>query len=148
MKAISQIIINNHTAVEQMKLVYKIWYSSIIEDIKNVTTPYDYNPYEKKLVVLVHDNIWYSEMRYMEEDFIELLKNNNFELKNIVFKYKPKYEKVEKNTLINYNITKQAENFINASACKFKNQIMGEYFKQYLTNFFHYTNFNQWIIKG
>lgn len=148
MKPISQIIIDNNTAVKQMKLIYQIWYSSVIEDIKNISTPYEYNPYEKKLVVLVHDNIWYSEMRYMEEDFIELLNKNNLEIKKIVFKYKPKYEKVEKNTLINYTITKQAENFINASACKFNNTTMEEYFRQYLTNFFHYTNFNQWIIKG
>ena len=149
MKKIAQIINNNNNvAVKQMKHIYNIWYSSVIDEIKEVTTPYDYNPYEKQLVVLVHDNMWYSEMRYMEEEFIELLNNNNLELKKIVFKYKPKYEKVEKNTLINYNITQRAENYINNTACKFDNKLMEEYFRQYLTNFFHYTNFNQWIIKG
>lgn len=149
MKQIAQIINNNNNvAVKQMKHIYNIWYSSVIDEIKEVTTPYDYNPYEKQLVVLVHDNMWYSEMRYMEEEFIELLNNNNLELKKIVFKYKPKYEKVEKNTLINYNITQRTENYINNTACKFDNKLMEEYFKQYLTNFFHYTNFNQWIIKG
>ena len=149
MKQIAQIINNNNNvAVKQMKHIYNIWYSSVIDEIKEVTTPYDYNPYEKQLVVLVHDNMWYSEMRYMEEEFIELLNNNNLELKKIVFKYKPKYEKVEKNTLINYSITQRAEHYINNTACKFDNKLMEEYFRQYLTNFFHYTNFNQWIIKG
>lgn len=149
MKQIAQIInSSNNTAVKQMQLIYKIWYSSVIDEIKEVTTPYDYNPYEKQLIILVHDNMWYSEMRYMEEEFIELLNNNNLELKKIIFKYKPKYEKVEKNTLINYNITHRAENYINNTACKFDNKEMKEYFRQYLTNFFHYTNFNHWIIKG
>lgn len=147
MKKISQIIHNNNTAVSQMQHIYSIWYSSIMEELKEITTPYAFDPLEKKLTILVHDNIWYAELRYMEEDVIELL-SNKLDVKKIIFKYKPKNEKVEKNSVINYNITKQAENYINAAANRFENDTMKEYFKSYLTNFFHYNNFNHWIIKG
>lgn len=149
MKTLSHILKgDNNIAVTQMKHIYNIWFSSVIDDLKPITMPYDYNPYEKSLVVLVYDNLWYSELLYMEQDFIDLLGKNNLELKKITFKFKPKYEKVEKNNIVNYNITSQAENYINATCNRCNNEYMKESLKTYLTNFFHYNNFQQWITKG
>ncbi len=148
MKKISQILNSSNVAVAQMKLIYKIWYSSVIDDIKNVTTPYDFDPLKKILTINVHDNIWYSEMLYMEQEFMELLHNNGFDVNKIIFKLLPKYEKLDKKNIINYNISKRAESYINNYAQRFDNKVLGEYFKEFLTNFFHQNNFDNWILKG
>lgn len=148
MKKISQILNSSNVAVAQMKLIYKIWYSSVIDDIKNVTTPYDFDPLKKILTINVHDNIWYSEMLYMEQEFMELLHNNGFDVNKIIFKFIPKYEKLDKKNIINYNISKRAESYINNYAQRFDNKVLGEYFKEFLTNFFHQNNFDNWILKG
>ena len=148
MKKISQILNSSKVAVAQMKLIYKIWYSSVIDDIKNVTTPYDFDPLKKILTINVHDNIWYSEMLYMEQEFMELLHNNGFDVNKIIFKLLPKYEKLDKKNIINYNISKRAESYINNYAQRFDNKVLGEYFKEFLTNFFHQNNFDNWILKG
>ncbi len=149
MKTIGQIINQTNThAVAQMKTIYKIWYSSITDILKNITIPYAYNAEEKSLIVLVYDNLWYNELSYMEEDFIDQLKKNGLELNKIKFKHTPKYEKLENNKNTDYTITKRAGDYINISSQKLENKAVAEHFKVFLTNFFHKNNFDEWILKG
>ena len=77
---------------------------------------------------------------YWGDNFIDTDESYYLWINDYIVKYIAREE--------NIDITQRAENYINNTACKFDNKLMEEYFKQYLTNFFHYTNFNQWIIKG
>lgn len=149
MKKIGQIINNtNNNVINQMKYVYKVWYNAVTEDIKAVTTPYEYNKDTGSLIVSVHDNLWYTDLTYMEDDFITQLNKFGLSLNHITFKYAPKYEKLEKTNSKYYNISKRAEDYINHTAGMFENKVVSSHFKNFLINFFHNNNFDDWILKG
>ncbi|MDE7315089.1 MAG: hypothetical protein K2N11_05230, partial [Mucispirillum sp.] len=105
MKKLNQILQNSsNSAVLQMRHIYKIWYSVIMDNLKTVTTPYSFDPYTKTLVIKVHDNIWYADLSYMTEDFEIMLNKNGLDVLKVVFKYSPKYEKVKQNNKTIYKL--------------------------------------------
>ncbi len=158
MKTIGQIINNiNSYAVQQMKTIYKIWYSSIdtvfnndtfSKEIHLKTKPYEYNAETKVLTVYVYDNMLHSDIKYMEEDFISVIAENGLMLNKINFKHTPRYEKLENNKNTYYTISKRAEDYINYTSAKLENKHMKESIKQFLTSYFHRNNFDEWILKG
>ena len=97
MKKLNQILkSSSNSAVLQMSHIYKIWYSVVMDNLKPVTTPYHFDPYTKTLTIKVHDNIWYTDLSYMTEDFKLILNEKGLDVLKVVFKYSPKYEKVKK----------------------------------------------------
>jgi len=99
MKKLSQILQNNsNSSILQMSHIYKIWYSVVMDNLKQVTTPYSFDPYTKTLTIKVHDNIWYTDLSYMTEDFKIKLNENGLDVLKVVFKYSPKYEKIKQNS--------------------------------------------------
>lgn len=131
----------------QMSIIYKVWYSLIMDNLKEVTTPYNFDPYTKILTIKVSDNMWYSNLIYLADDFKEKLNENGLTVSKIIFKYTPKYEKNTKNNEINYEITKKCQNYIENSVKKIDNKNIAEKFKEYLLNYFKHNSFENWIIK-
>lgn len=148
MMKLSQMLNNNsYSAVMQMSIIYKVWYSIIMDNLKEVTTPYNFDPYTKILTIKVSDNMWYSNLIYLADDFKDKLNENGLNVSKIIFKYVPKYEKIEKNNEICYEITKKCENYIENSVKKIDNKQIAEKFKEYLINYFKHNSFESWIIK-
>ena len=148
MMKLSQMLNNNsYSAVMQMSIIYKIWYSIIMDNLKDVTTPYNFDPYTKTLTIKVYDNMWYSNLQYLADDFKEKLNENGLTISKIIFKYTPKYEKIKKNNEICYEITKKCQNYIENSVKKIDNKNIAEKFKVYLLNYFKHNSFESWIIK-
>lgn len=148
MKKLSQILQNSsNSAVLQMSHIYKIWYSVIMDTLKPVTTPYSFDPYTKVLTIKVHDNIWFTDLSYMTEDFKAKLNENGLDVLKVVFKYSPKYEKIQKSNQITYKISDKCKNYIENSVKKLNNKPMAENFEKFLTNYFQHNNFEDWIIK-
>ena len=138
MMKLSQMLNNNsYSAVMQMSIIYKVWYSIIMDNLKDVTTPYNFDPYTKTLTIKVYDNMWYSNLQYLADDFKEKLNENGLTISKIIFKYTPKYEK----------ITKKCQNYIENSVKKIDNKNIAEKFKEYLLNYFKHNSFESWIIK-
>ncbi|MCI6475929.1 MAG: DUF721 domain-containing protein [Mucispirillum sp.] len=148
MMKLSQMLNNNsYSAVMQMSIIYKVWYSIIMDNLKEVTTPYNFDPYTKTLTIKVYDNMWYSNLQYLVDDFKEKLNENGLTISKIIFKYTPKYEKIKKNNEICYEITKKCQNYIENSVKKIDNKNIAEKFKEYLLNYFKHNSFESWIIK-
>lgn len=148
MKKLSQILQNNsNSAVLQMSRIYKIWYSVVMENIKQVTTPYSFDPYTKTLIIKVHDNIWYTDLSYMTEDFKIKLNDNGLEVLKVVFKYSPKYEKINQNNQVKYKLSDKCKNYIENSIKKIDNEKIAQHFEKYLVNYFQNNSFEDWITK-
>lgn len=129
-----------------MQYIYSIWYSVIMDCLKPVTTPYSFDPYTKTLTVKVHDNIWYTDLSFLTEDFKVKLNENGLDVSKVVFKYKPKYEKFEP-TKTTYTISDKCNNYIDNSVKKINNENLADSFKKFLTNYFTYNSFEKWIVK-
>lgn len=148
MKRLNQILKNSsNSAVIQMNHIYKIWYSIIMDNLKQVTTPYSFDPYTKTLVVKVHDNIWYTDLSYMTEDFKIKLNEKGLDVLNVVFKYSPKYKKIKDNNKTIYQLSDKCKKYIEISVKKINNKKIAEDFKKYLTYYFQHNSFESWIIK-
>lgn len=148
MKKLSQILQNNsNSSILQMSHIYKIWYSVVMDNLKQVTTPYSFDPYTKTLTIKVHDNIWYTDLSYMTEDFKIKLNENGLDVLKVVFKYSPKYEKIKQNNQITYKLSDKCKNYIDNSVKKIDNKKIAQNFEKYLVNYFQHNNFEDWIIK-
>lgn len=148
MKKLNQILQNSsNSAVLQMNHIYKIWYSAIMDNLKTVTTPYSFDPYTKTLIIKVHDNIWYTDLSYMTEDFEIMLNKKGLDVLKVVFKYSPKYEKVKQNNKTIYELSDKCKNYIENSVKKINNKKVAENFEKYLINYFQHNKFESWIIK-
>lgn len=147
MKKLSQILQNSsNSAVLQMQHIYKIWYSLIMDNLQQVTTPYSFDPYTKTLIIKVHDNLWYSDLSFMTEDFKIKLNENGLDVLNVVFKYSPKYSKIKKDSKT-YQLSDKCKKYIEIYAKKLNNKKIAEDFEKYLTNYFQHNRFEDWIIK-
>lgn len=118
-----------------------------MDNLKPVTTPYHFDPYTKTLTIKVHDNIWYTDLSYMTEDFKLILNEKGLDVLKVVFKYSPKYEKVKKQSQTAYNLSDKCKNYIENSVKKINNKKIAENFKEYLINYFQHNSFESWIIK-
>lgn len=148
MKKLNQILQNSsNSAVLQMSHIYKIWYSVIMDNLKTVTTPYNFDPYTKTLTIKVHDNIWFTDLSYMTEDFKIKLNEKGLDVLKVVFKYSPKYEKIKQDNLTTYELSDKCKNYIENSVKKINNKEIAENFKKYLINYFQHNNFENWIVK-
>lgn len=148
MKKLSQILQNNsNSSILQMSHIYKIWYSVVMDNLKQVTTPYSFDPYTKTLTIKVHDNIWYTDLSYMTEDFKIKLNENGLDVLKVVFKYSPKYEKIKQNNQIKYKLSDKCKNYIDNSVKKIDNKKIAQNFEKYLVNYFQHNSFEDWIIK-
>jgi len=148
MKKLSQILQNNsNSSILQMSHIYKIWYSVVMDNLKQVTTPYSFDPYTKTLTIKVHDNIWYTDLSYMTEDFKIKLNENGLDVLKVVFKYSPKYEKIKQNNQTTYELTDKCKNYIDNSVKKIDNKKIAQNFEKYLVNYFQHNSFEDWIIK-
>lgn len=148
MKKINQILKNNsNSAVLQMNHIYKIWYSLIMDNLKSVTTPYSFDPYTKTLTIKVHDNLWFTDLSYMTDDFQIQLNENGLDVSKVVFKYSPKYEKIEQEDNVLYEISEKCENYIENSVKKINNEKIAYNFKKYLIHYFQHNSFEDWIVK-
>ena len=116
MKKLNQILQNNsNSATLQMSHIYKIWYSVIMDNLKTITTPYNFDPYTKTLTIKVHDNIWFTDLSYMTEDFKIKLNENGLDVLKVVFKYSPKFEKIKHNNQTIYKLSDKCKNYIENS---------------------------------
>lgn len=148
MKKLNQILQNSsNSAVLQMNHIYKIWYSVIMDSLKTVTTPYNFDPYTKTLTIKVHDNIWFTDLSYMTEDFKIKLNEKGLDVLKVVFKYSPKYEKIKQDKQTTYELSDKCKNYIENSVKKINNKEIAENFKKYLINYFQHNNFENWIVK-
>ena len=148
MKKLNQILQNSsNNAVLQMSHIYKIWYSVIMDNLKTVTTPYNFDPYTKTLTIKVHDNIWFTDLSYMTEDFKIKLNEKGLDVLKVVFKYSPKYEKIKQDKQTTYELSDKCKNYIENSVKKINNKEIAENFKKYLINYFQHNNFESWIVK-
>ncbi len=148
MKKLSQILqSNSNSSILQMSHIYKIWYSVVMDNLKQVTTPYSFDPYTKTLTIKVHDNIWYTDLSYMTEDFKIKLNENGLDVLKVVFKYSPKYEKIKQNNQIIYKLSDKCKNYIDNSVKKIDNKKIAQNFEKYLVNYFQHNSFEDWIIK-
>lgn len=148
MKKLKQILQNSsNSAVLQMSHIYKIWYSVIMDNLKTVTTPYNFDPYTKTLTIKVHDNIWFTDLSYMTEDFKIKLNEKGLDVLKVVFKYSPKYEKIKQDKQTTYELSDKCKNYIENSVKKINNKEIAENFKKYLINYFQHNNFESWIVK-
>lgn len=148
MKKLNQILQNSsNSAILQMNHIYKIWYSVIMDNLKTVTTPYNFDPYTKTLTIKVHDNIWFTDLSYMTEDFKIKLNEKGLDVLKVVFKYSPKYEKIKQNNQTTYKLSDKCKNYIENSVKKINNKKIAEDFEKYLVNYFQHNNFESWIIK-
>lgn len=148
MKKLNQILQNSsNSAVLQMSHIYKIWYSVIMDNLKTVTTPYNFDPYTKILTIKVHDNIWFTDLSYMTEDFKIKLNEKGLDVLKVVFKYSPKYEKIKQDKQTTYELSDKCKNYIENSVKKINNKEIAENFKKYLINYFQHNNFENWIVK-
>lgn len=148
MKKLNQILQNNsNSATLQMSHIYKIWYSVIMDNLKTITTPYNFDPYTRTLTIKVHDNIWFTDLSYMTEDFKIKLNENGLDVLKVVFKYSPKYEKIKQDNQTTYELTDKCKNYIENSVKKINNKKIAESFEKYLVNYFQHNNFESWIVK-
>lgn len=148
MKKLNQILQNSsNSAVLQMSHIYKIWYSVIMDNLKTVTTPYNFDTYTKTLTIKVHDNIWFTDLSYMTEDFKIKLNEKGLDVLKVVFKYSPKYEKIKQDKQTTYELSDKCKNYIENSVKKINNKEIAENFKKYLINYFQHNNFENWIVK-
>lgn len=148
MKKLNQILQNSsNSSILQMSHIYKIWYSVIMDNLKTVTTPYNFDPYTKTLTIKVHDNIWFTDLSYMTEDFKTKLNKNGLDVLKVVFKYSPKYEKIKQDKQTTYELSDKCKNYIENSVKKINNKEIAENFKKYLINYFQHNNFESWIVK-
>ncbi len=148
MKKLNQILQNSsNSSILQMSHIYKIWYSVIMDNLKTVTTPYNFDPYTKTLTIKVHDNIWFTDLSYMTEDFKIKLNEKGLDVLKVVFKYSPKYEKIKQDNQTTYELSDKCKNYIENSVKKINNKEIAENFKKYLINYFQHNNFESWIVK-
>lgn len=148
MKKLNQILQNSsNSSILQMNHIYKIWYSVIMDNLKTVTTPYNFDPYTKTLTIKVHDNIWFTDLSYMTEDFKIKLNEKGLDVLKVVFKYSPKYEKIKQDKQTTYELSDKCKNYIENSVKKINNKEIAENFKKYLINYFQHNNFESWIVK-
>ncbi len=148
MQKLSHLLRNKSSAaIEQMKVIYKVWYSIIIDNLKEITTPYRFDPYTKTLTIKVHDNLWLSDLSYLKDDFKVKLNENGLTISNIVFKYSPKYEKIDEKKEDLYEISRKCQNYIESIIKKIDNKEIAEAFKKYLIMYFQHNSFEDWIVK-
>ena len=148
MKKLNQILQNSsNSSILQMSHIYKIWYSVIMDNLQTVTTPYNFDPYTKTLTIKVHDNIWFTDLSYMTEDFKIKLNEKGLDVLKVVFKYSPKYEKIKQDNQTTYELSDKCKNYIENSVKKINNKEIAENFKKYLINYFQHNNFESWIVK-
>ncbi len=134
MEKISSALHKNKSIISFVTL-YKIWNSIVPPLIAKVTTPTMVNA-KGDLTVLVHDNIWLTELNYMKEDLIEMLNNNNFMVKKLIFKYSPTYIPAEKPRKDFYEIGEPQLYFIENIVEHIDDEEMKQSFKEMLLAYF------------
>lgn len=149
MKKLGNILNNTYATVLQMKLIHKKWYNLVSYNLSlaKATCPYSFDPYTKILTVKVYDNLWYSNISFMAEDFTNKLKQDGLEVSNIIFKHSPKYEINIQDNKEKFKISNKCENYIENTVKKINNKEMASIFKEYLICFFENNNFEEWILK-
>lgn len=147
MQKLGSIIKSNNSNSNQL-IFRNIWLDIIPEEAINLTTPYYYNEQTKEIKILVHDNIWNMELKYLKNFYIEEFNNRGLEVKNIDFKYSLKHDKyVQKQVRKEYPVTEQAENYIKSSVKKISNKNISEKTESFLRTFFKFNDFKKWIVK-
>lgn len=114
-----------------------IWKEAVTKDIAEVTVPVKLDA--AGLLVIVRDNIWFTELNYLKEEIKERLSQKGLRIEDITFKYKQSYEKVKKLKRRSYDITPEKKIFIDEITGKMNNKelkiclekAMNAYFKKY-----------------
>lgn len=147
MQKLGSIIRNNSSNSSQLDF-RNIWVDIIPEEAVSKTTPYFYDEKTKEIKILVHDNIWHTELKLLKNSYIEEFNNRGLEVKNIDFKYSLKHDKyVQKPVRREYPVTEQAENYIKSTVNKIENKKLAENTEHFLRTFFKLNDFKKWIVK-
>lgn len=115
----------------------RIWKEAVTKNIAEVTVPVKLDA--AGLLVIVRDNIWFTELNYLKEEIKERLSQKGLQIGDITFKYKQSYEKVKKLKRRSYDVTPEKKIFIDEITGKMDNKelkislekAMNAYFKKY-----------------
>lgn len=147
MQKLGSLINNNSINSNQLNFI-TIWKDIIPEEAVNKTTPCYYNEQTKEIKILVHDNIWNTELKLLKDAYIEEFNNRGLKVENIEFKYSLKHDKYDiKPVRREYPITEQAESYIKSAVNKIENKKIAENIESFLRKFFKYNEFKKWIVK-
>ena len=121
----------------------RIWKETVTKNIQPVTTPVRF--LNNSLLVLVHDNIWLTELNYLKNEIIERLTAHGLDVKELSFKYSPVYLKHSKKKLPKYQITSEAKIYIEKMAENIDNEVLAQSFRNAMTAYFTRHTFEEFI---
>lgn len=113
----------------------KVWKISTTEGIALVTTAIRIDS-KGELLVLVHDNIWLTELNYLKVELLERLNANGMKVKSLNFKYSPAYVKNSKQKQRLRVITEDEKIYIENISQNINNKELKESFKNAMYAYF------------
>lgn len=121
----------------------KIWANAMTKNIAEVTTPIKID--KDGLLVLVHDNIWLTELNYLKEEIKEKLAIHGLEITDITFRYRPSYEKIKIRNRKMYEITGEKQIYIDEITKNIDNEELRAQFEKAITAYFKTHSLEEFI---
>ncbi len=128
-------VLNNNTSLISFVSLCKIWNALVPPLVAKNTTPTRINE-KGELTVLVHDNIWLTELNYMKDDLRDRLNDRDFPVKKLTFKYSPTYIKADKPKRDFYKIDEAQLYFIESITDGIEDSELASTLRNALTGYF------------
>lgn len=144
MKQIGDILNENRDPVyAEFWRITKIWQAAMTKNIAEATTPIKND--KNGLLVLVHDNIWLTELNYLKEEIKEKLGLHGLKIEEITFKHRPAYEKIRISNRKIYEITTEKQKYIDEIVKNIDNEQLRAGFEKAIIAYFKTHSLEEFI---